>query len=265
MLDARVLLGYLLHLDPTQLLIADGDVVDEDIATVYRGLIAQRAEDVPVAYLTGTREFMGLEFRTTPDVLVPRPDTEPLVEWGIAWLVDHPDTTVADIGTGSGAIAISITHYAPASWTGRSIATDISDDARAIAAANADRLLAPARRSRLEFRAGSLTAPLTAPIDLLLTNLPYLTPEQIAGNPALRHEPELALDGGIDGLDLVRRTIADLPRILAPDGAVGFEIDPSQEAEVSRLLSLQLAGHTISTVHDLAGDARHITAVLNEL
>lgn len=262
MLDARVLLGHVLGMSPTQLLVADGDPVSADLVQAYTSLMEQRATGVPLAYLTGSREFMGLTFQTTPSVLVPRPDTEPLVEWGLAWLEHHPAATVADIGTGSGAIAISIALHAPDTWSGRVIATDISPDALAIADRNANTLLTPPRRARFDPRLGDLTAPLDAPVDLLLTNLPYLTPAQMGGNLDLRHEPALALDGGEDGLDLVRRVIADLPRVLAPAGAVGFEIDPSQASEVAVLLSCQLPRHTVTTVRDLAGDARHIVALL---
>ncbi len=262
MLDARVLLGYVLDLSATQLLIADNDFVSPDKVQAYHALIDQRATGVPLAYLTGSREFMGLSFCTTPDVLVPRPDTEPLVEWALAWLTDHPTATVADIGTGSGAIAVSVARYAPDTWIGRTIATDVSQAALSIATRNADTLLPVERRCRMSFRLGDLTAPLDQPVDLLLANLPYLSPGQMDENPDLRHEPSLALDGGADGLDLIRCVIADLPRVLAPSGAVGFEIDPSQEAEVTSLLTHQLADHTISTVRDLAGDARHIVAAL---
>src|SRR5699024_1803745 len=84
----------------------------------YRELVQQRSTGMPVAYLTEQREFMGLQFHTAPGVLVPRPDTEPLVEWGLEWLKSHPEAQVADIGTGSGAIAIAIVHHAPAGWSG---------------------------------------------------------------------------------------------------------------------------------------------------
>lgn len=262
MLDARVLLSHVLGMSPTELLIADGDPVSPDAARSYVSLIEQRAIGLPLAYLTGSREFMGLTFQTTPSVLVPRPDTEPLVEWGLAWLEHHPAVTVADIGTGSGVIAISVAYHAPDTWSGRVIATDVSPEALAIAERNANTLLTPSRRGQLDLRLGDLTAPLDAPVDLLLTNLPYLTPAQMRGNLDLRHEPALALDGGEDGLDLVRRVIADLPRVLAPVGAVGFEIDPSQASDVAVLLSRQLPHHTVTTVRDLAGDARHIVALL---
>lgn len=259
-LDARVLLAHVLGITQTGLLIRDPDPISDTDLHHYQHLIAQRATGMPIAYLIGEREFMGLRFQTTPDVLVPRPDTEPLVEWALAWLADHPTATVADIGTGSGAIAIAIAYHAPESWTGRVIATDLSEQALAVATTNADVLLSPPRRARLSLRQGDLTQPLTAPVDLLLANLPYLTPAQISTNPALDHEPRLALDGGGDGLDLVRIVIADLARVLAPHGAAGFEIDPSQAVEVQRLLTLALPQHHIAVVPDLAGDNRHIVA-----
>ena len=259
-LDARVLMAHVLSESQTGLLLRDPEPVSEDDLVLYRRLVEKRATGVPVAYLIGHREFMGMPFATAPGVLVPRPDTEPLVEWGLNWLKAHPSATVVDIGTGSGAIAISMVAHADSAWNGRLIATDVSENALAIATSNADALLPPNRRSRLEFVPGSLTEPLTGPVDLLLTNLPYLTPVQMASNPDLRHEPSLALDGGDDGLDLVRRVIDALPRILATDSAVGFEIDPAQSSEVQRLLSEALPTHDIGVVHDLAGDERHVVA-----
>lgn len=259
-LDARVLIAYVLDISQTSLLVRDPDPVPEVALGHYQDLIEKRSTGVPVAHLIGQREFMGLTFRTTHDVLVPRPDTEPLVEWGLEWLSEHPAANVVDIGTGSGAIAIAMTFHAPASWHGSTIATDVSEAALEIARANADAILSPARRERLRFNAGYLAAALTQPVDFLLTNLPYLTPAQIAENPDLRHEPNLALDGGADGLDLIREVVADLPRILAPEGAVGFEIDPSQSGEVQRILATTLPNHQVSVIHDLAGDERHIVA-----
>lgn len=259
-LDARVLLAYVLGVSQTGLLTRDPDPIDSSHLQRFQVLIDQRATGVPVAYLVGEREFMGLTFRTTPDVLVPRPDTEPLVEWALAWLQQHPQANIADIGTGSGAIAIAVTFHAPTTWSGSTIATDISAPALDIATANADTILSPTRRERIRFQRGDLTVPLRAPVDLLLANLPYLTSDQIAENADLAHEPGLALDGGPDGLDLIRKVVDDLYRVLAPGGAVGFEIDPSQSAVVQQLLRIALPNHHIEVVYDLAGDERHIVA-----
>lgn len=259
-LDARVLLAHVMNESQTGLLLRDPEPITAHELERFRDLVAQRATGVPVAYLIGHREFMGLQFSTAPGVLVPRPDTEPLVEWGLHWLKSRPYATVADIGTGSGAIAISMVYHAGPDWSGALIATDISEDALAIALSNADVLLPQEKRDQISFIQGSLTQALIIPIDLLLTNLPYLTPRQIDENPDLRHEPTLALDGGPDGLDLVRQVIDDLPRILAPAGAVGFEIDPSQSVEVQRLLAAALPKHKIAVVYDLAGDERHVVA-----
>lgn len=257
-LDANVLLQHVLEVDRTRLFLMLEDVVSESLAQRYLQLVHQRADGVPIAYLIGQREFMGLPFITTPNVLVPRPDTEPLVEWGLSWLDAHPGAVVADIGTGSGAIAVSIAYHAKVPH--RVIATDVSEAALNIAATNASTLLPSDRHALLSTHLGSLTEPLDARIDLLLTNLPYLTPKQITQNPDLDHEPRLALDGGDDGLDLVRTVIADLPRVLRPDGAVGFEIDPSQSATVQALLASGLPAHTIEVIRDIAGDDRHVVA-----
>lgn len=259
-LDARVLLAHVLHTTQTGLLIRDPEPISASDLVAFRDLVHQRAEGIPVAYLTGEREFMGLTFATAPGVLVPRPDTEPLVEWGLRWLAHHPAANIVDIGTGSGAIAISMVFHAPDAWVGSLLATDVSAEALRIATTNADALITNERRNRIAFLQGSLTVPLVEPVDLVITNLPYLTPVQIEGNPALRHEPNLALDGGTDGLDLVRKVIADLPRVLATDGAAGFEIDPSQAETVKNLLRNTLPNHQVDVVYDLAGDERHIVA-----
>jgi release factor glutamine methyltransferase len=256
-----VLLRRVLGIDRTALFLRYPDPMPDDATATFAALVERRLAGEPVAYLTGVREFMGLPFHVAPDVLIPRPDTEPLVEWALDWLRERPNVVVADIGTGSGAIAVAIAANVPETFTGRVIAIDTSPDALAIATANADALLSPARRARIEFRHGSLTGPLDVPVDLLLANLPYLTPAQIAENPDLDAEPRLALDGGADGLDLVRAVIADLPRVLTLDGAAGFEIDPSQAGTVRALLEATLPGAEAAIVHDLASLSRHVLLI----
>ena len=257
-LDAEVLLRHVLDIDRTRFFMMLPDQMPELKTATYEDLIARRIAGEPVAYLVGRREFMGLDFRTTPEVLIPRPDTELLVEWAITWLENRPDARVADIGTGSGAIAVSLAAHLPASFRGEISAVDVSAQALHVAEANAGKLLTPGQRGRMRFVQGSLTASLEPPIDLILANLPYLTPAQMAENPDLDAEPSLALLGGDDGLDLVRATIADLPRALADGGAAGFEIDPSQAATTRELLQRIFPDAHTLVIRDLAGRERHV-------
>jgi release factor glutamine methyltransferase len=219
-------------------------------------LVEQRSAGLPVAYLTGHREFMGFDFTVTPDVLVPRPETELLVEWAIDWLAQRESAEIVDIGTGSGAIAISLA--AMTSLSHRITAVDLSPAALAVAQANAERLLAPEQGARLDFVQDSLLDWRIEPVDLILANLPYLTPEQIAGNPDLDAEPRLALDGGLDGLDLVRLLIERAPTLLASRGSIGLELDPSQIAAATVLLHRAFPTAHIAIIPDLAGHSRHI-------
>jgi release factor glutamine methyltransferase len=252
-LDAEVLLRHVTGWSRTELFLRYPDPPPAATIAALEDLVARRLAGEPVAYLTGEREFMGLTFAVGPGVLVPRPETELLVEWALERFGDSP---VADVGTGSGAIAVSVAALAKAPVT--VIATDVSADALAIATGNADTLLTGERRTRLAFREGSLLEPVTERVSLVLANLPYLTPRQIAENPDLDAEPRLALDGGDDGLDLVRVLVDDLPRVLAPGGGVGLELDPSQCAAVEGLLAAAFPGRVVRTIRDLAGLERHV-------
>lgn len=257
-LDAEVLLRHVLKVNRTRLFLIYPDPMPSDAQTALDALIERRIGGEPIAYLTGTREFMALSFRTTPDVLIPRPDTEPLVEWALEWLKDKSSARVADIGTGSGAIAVSLAAHLPPSFAGEIIGVDISERALKVARRNADDLLSPEQREHIRFIAGSLTEPLKPPVDLLLSNLPYLTPGQIAENANLVAEPQLALDGGPDGLDLIRVVVDDLPRLLSRFGAAGFEVDPSQISATVHLLHTAFPDGTVEVIHDLAGRQRHV-------
>lgn len=255
-LDAEVLLRHVAGLDRAELFLLLPEPVPSGLEPQFSALVERRIGGEPVAYIVGRREFMGLPFRVAPGVLIPRPETELLVGWALATIAGKSSGTVVDVGTGSGAIAISIASLgSPAT---RIIATDVSATALAIVRDNAATLLDDAQRSRLGFRQGSLLEPIDRSVDVVLANLPYLTLEQVTGNPDLGAEPRLALDGGPDGLDLVRALVADLPRVLAPGGAVGLELDPSQSVEVTELLGSLFPERTIRTIHDLAELARHV-------
>lgn len=260
-LDAEVLLRHAAGLDRTGLLIALRDDVPPDLQERFDELITHRATGVPVAYLTGTREFMGLPFEVDENVLVPRPETELLVEWALARLeqLEGRQIRVVDVGSGSGAIAVSIAALAhePVNIT----AVEPSAGAREVIARNRDALLAEERRSRFTVVDDDLLTGAEGPFDIVLANLPYLTPDQIAENPDLDAEPRMALDGGSDGLDLIERLIAQLSERVAESFAVGLELDPSQATNVAELLIKTLPGSDVSIIRDYAGLDRHVVAM----
>ena len=244
-LDADVLLAYALGV-PKEALVAHPEVeLGPDDDQRLDVLIAKRADGVPVAYLRGFKEFYGLRFAVDPRVLVPRPETEILVDAVRAHVGDRA-LTVLDVGTGSGAIAIALAVCAPAL---RLIATDVSAAALVVARANAE-----AHGVGIDFRRGDLLAPVTERVDVVAANLPYLRDDDLeqlaADRTSLAFEPQVATVAGPDGLALVRRAIADLPRVLARDGSAFFECDPPQVAAIAALLAV--LGPT-DVIQDLAG------------
>lgn len=264
-LDAEILLRHVLGLggDRAALFVRRPEPLPPGAADALATLVARRLAGEPVAYLTGTRAFMGLPFAVGPGVLVPRPETELLVEWALGWLAARPagpPATVLDVGTGSGAIALGLAAHLSPDWDGVVIAADVSAEALAVAARNRAALAAHGRAGAVRLVRGDLAGWCAGPVDLLLANLPYLSPEQLADNPDLHAEPALALVSGPDGLAAIRRLVADAPRLLAPGGAVGLELDPSQASAVADLLRAALPRATVSICPDLAGLARAATA-----
>ncbi|MFN8660306.1 MAG: peptide chain release factor N(5)-glutamine methyltransferase [Thermomicrobiales bacterium] len=254
-LDAEVLLRHVLGWDRTQILSRPDIELSTDEGARYEALVRERLRDLPVAYLTGEREFMGLPFAVTPAVLVPRPETEILVEWAADWLRPGGRNRVVDVGTGSGAIALSLAHLLGPDWIGSITGIDVSPDALQVAGRNRAAL---GMQERVGLRQGYLLRDVSTHVDLILANLPYLRPDQVDDNPDLAAEPRLALDGGADGLDLVRELLAGAPRVLAPGGAIGLEIDPSQARAVQDLARETFPDAAITVLHDLAGHARHV-------
>lgn len=244
-LDVDLLLAHAAGVSKEALVAHPEVELGPDEAARFDVLVARRADGVPVAYLRGFKEFYGLRFAVDPRVLVPRPETEILVDAVRAHAADRA-LVVVDVGTGSGAIAIALAVLAPAL---RIIATDVSAAALAVARANAG-----AHRVRIDFRQGDLLAPVTEPLDVVAANLPYLRDDAFEGlagdRTSLAFEPRVATVAGADGLALVRHAIADLPRVLQPSGAAFFECDPPQVDEIARLLSPL---GTVDTLKDLAG------------
>jgi release factor glutamine methyltransferase len=248
-LDAQLLLLHVLQRpdgDRAWLIAHDGDPLAEDQARKFSELCARRAAGEPLAYLVGRKEFFGLPLQVDARVLVPRPDTETLVEWALAVLRGRKAPRVIDLGTGSGAIALAIQKARPDAQVE---AVDRSASALEVARSNAQRLALP-----VQFREADWLDGAAGRYDLIASNPPYVA----AGDPhlpELRHEPESALVAGADGLDDIRRIVAAAPAKLAPGGWLLLEHGWDQAEAVRRLL--QAAGLAEATSRkDLAGIAR---------
>jgi len=282
-LDAELLVAHALGLPRLQLYVQfDRPLLPDELAAI-RSLIKRRQAGESVAYLVGKKEFWGIEFAVDARVLVPRPDTETLIEvarerlaGGVApaepvaeeegnpvaeaspvaeapAVVESP--RVADVGTGSGAIALTLAKLFPAAAV---FAVDISPAALEVARGNAERL-----GLAVTFVEGDLGAPLAAhaPFSFLVANLPYIPSGELAAlPPEVRVEPALALDGGPDGLALVRRLVAEAPVLLGPGGVLALEIGAGQAFATAELL--RAAGFTdVQTRRDLGGVERVVSGV----
>ncbi len=248
-IDAQMLLLHALGRptgDRAWLLAHDTDPLDAPALARYQALCARRAAGEPVAYLTGGKEFYGLPLRVDARVLDPRPDTEILVDWALELLAPLPAPRVADLGTGSGAIALALQHARP---DARVLAVDASAGALAVARANAERLGLPVRFVQADWLAG-----IAGPFDAIVSNPPYI-PAQDPHLAALAHEPLSALASGADGLDDIRAIVAQAPALLAPGGWLLLEHGWDQAGAVQALL--RAAGLSrVQSRDDLAGIAR---------
>ena len=237
-LDAEVLLGAVLGKDRMYLYVHFDEPLEPAELARFRSYVKERAAHVPLAYVLGRREFMGLDFRVTRDTLIPRPDTEILVQCAVDFLraraaEGRDDLALADIGTGTGAIALSVLHYTEGT---RADAVDISPAAAEVARENAERLNLT---ERIEIHEGDLTAPLAGrSYDVILSNPPYIPSADIAGlmPEVCRYEPHLALDGGHDGLDIYRRLAADAPPMLKDGGVLAVEVGIGEAHDVAALM-----------------------------
>ena len=255
-LDADVLLAFALAVTKEDVLAHPERQLAPDEDARVTAVIDRRVAGEPVAYIRGFKEFYGLRFHVDRRVLIPRPETETLVEEARRFIAGRA-LTVADVGTGSGAIACAIAAHEHAV---RVIATDASRDALAVAETNA---LALGVADRVQLRAGDLLAPVTERVDVVCANLPYLRDDALAHltgeRTSLAFEPRVAVVAGADGLDLIRRCASDLPRVLAPGGAVFFECDPPQAAAICALL--EDVWLDVRIVRDLAGIERVVRGV----
>jgi len=218
----------------------------------YRDLVSRRLAGEPVAYLLGHKEFWSLDLLVDARVLIPRPDSETLVEEALD-RVAAAGARIADVGTGSGALALALAKERPEAQV---FATDISPDALAVAGANAERL-----GLNVTFLQGDLIAPLLTEgrFDLIVANLPYIPSADIDGLAAdVRSEPHLALDGGTDGLALIRKLVAGAPAVLQPGGCLALEIGAGQADAVMEILGAAGFGG-VRCRRDLAGIERVVS------
>jgi release factor glutamine methyltransferase len=247
-LEAEVLLAFAANRTRAEILAHPEAPLQPQVGNVYARLIARCAAGEPLAYLTGEREFFGLPFFVTPDVLIPRPETERLVETALEWLARRAGPIrVADVGTGSGCIAAVLAVRCPAA---RITATDISPAALAVARRNIARHGAAAR---VELVQTDLLAGVGGPFDLICANLPYIPTAKLETLPLLRYEPRAALDGGADGLRLIERLLVQAQTRLAAGGCILLETESTLGAQTRNLARPYFPGAEIHLRKDLAG------------
>ena len=264
-LTAEALLAHVLGITRTQLLSRPERQLSAGTLAQFQSLVSRAAQGEPLGYLTGRREFYGLDFLVDSRVLVPRPETELLVD--LALNLQSPvrrasNLQLLDVGTGSGCIAIALALKLPAA---RVTAVDISPVALALARLNAER---HGVSNRVTFIQGDLLANLPpagrliANYQLLIANLPYIPSDEFRRLPVARHEPALALDGGPDGLALIRRLLSDAPRLMDPRGRLLLEIGAAQGEAAAALARAAFPSAQVEIHQDLAGLDRIISVAM---
>lgn len=249
-LDAELLMAHALGLTRNDLLLRHRDLT---VPPAFAALLDRRLGGEPVAYITGTRDFWTIALHVTPDVLIPRPDSETLIEAALAHFTDRAPATVLDLGTGSGALLLAALDQWP---DARGLGVDASPGALAVARGNAMRL---GLADRAAFQSGDWAQGVDGRFDLLLINPPYIASTAPLSGDVLC-EPGSALFAGAEGLDDYRRIAPDLPRLIAPGGMAAIEIGYDQKASVSALL--HDAGLAVRALCDLAGHDRCLVATL---
>lgn len=259
-LDAQVILAYVLGVDRSWLFAHHDYALSTEQADAYTELITRRIFHEPVAYVVGRKEFYGLDFQVDRRVLIPRPETESLVDAVLHFVTAHADTCrlVADIGTGSGAIALAVAANAPQL---RVYAIDVSEDALAVAQSNVTKL---DERKQVQLLHGDLLTPLPEAVDVIVANLPYISstvyPELEAD--VRDYEPKVALESGPEGLDAITRLLKQAPQYLQPQGAIFLEISYDQGEAVMTLANKLLPNaYHISLRQDYHGHDRLVTII----
>jgi release factor glutamine methyltransferase len=252
-LEGEVLLRHVLGMDRAHLFSCLNEKMRPSQEAGLERVLERRRQGEPVAYITGHREFYGLDFIVNRDVLIPRPETELLVEEAIDSARERDIRQIADIGTGSGAIAVSLAVNLPAVTV---YATDISNRALAVAGKNCRR---HGVSNRVVLLWGDLLEPIPAPIDLIIANLPYVRAVDLHAGSPLSFEPALALDGGEDGLDRISVFCRRASSKLRPRGGLMLEVGQGQAENVRALLGEEFPGATVEIGRDLAGIERMVS------
>lgn len=259
-LDAQVLLAHVVGKDRAWLVAHGADVLADEQSAAFMALARRRQDGEPVAYLTGTREFWGLPLRVTPEVLVPRPETETLVEVALARLPIDRDLRVLDLGTGSGAIALAIAHERPRA---RVLATDVSSDVLDVARDNANAL----RLRNVEFLKSDWYDRVTlerqrGAFDLIVSNPPYVAAaDPHLGEGDVRFEPQRSLSPGGDGLGAIRKIVAGASERLVPGGTLAVEHGYDQSEAVCALF-VDAGLVQVVAMRDLAGIPRIVAGLV---
>ena len=246
-LDAQILLARALDVGRVFLFAHPENVLSDSQRIDFLATIERRAKGEPVAYILGSAGFYDIELRVTPATLIPRPETELLLEAALRVSESKATATVADIGAGSGALAIAFKKQRPKCAV---YATDICAEALTVARQNAARY-----RADIHLLRGDLASPLLergVKVDLLMANLPYIATDELARLSVADYEPSLALDGGADGLDCIRRLLRQLPAVCQPGAYVLLEIGAGQGAAVKRM-TRNVCGAEADILRDYAG------------
>jgi len=257
--EAEVLLRHATGLSRAQLYASLTDAIDPAAKQRFESAVAERTTRTPLAYITGTREFYRLEFRVTPDVLIPRPESELLVDAALDHMRQARIRTahVADVGAGSGAVGIALAKHRRGI---NLICSDVSRDALLVARENAQRIL---RRPNAAFVQGDLLTPLPGPFHCVVANLPYIPEERLSElEPEVaEHEPRIALTPGTRGTELILRLITQLPSRLHPNGVAVLEVDPGQESAIADAARQMLPNADITVLDDVSQRPRAIRII----
>lgn len=258
-LEAELLLAHARSCQRIHLYTSLDVELKEAERAAMRGFVKRRAAREPLAYITGTKEFYGREFSVGQGVLVPRPETETLIDVCLDLLPKDQNATIAEVGFGSGCISITLAKQRPQLSV---IAGDLSDEVMKFAESNAEKHGVQSRiHWRLADGIAELKLPSDQPIAGIVSNPPYIRDDELPGlDPEIRlHEPETALTSGPDGLNLVRRLIPEAVNVLQPGGWMVLEVDPAQCAMVESLFQ-QAGFSSVKTHQDLNGNDRIVSA-----